>query len=364
MSTAAVEPLPRRSRIHLSLLRPEDADQQRVTELLEKASRTFALTIPMLPQPLRHAMGVAYLLMRNADTLEDAAEHSRERRIAMLTRFSMLLRSPDRGEAHRFVDAVSDFDSDPDYLEVLEATPFLLGQLAAMPDGTEQIICDHVDRVAAHMAFWVSRHDADGHLQLERVRELEEYCYGVAGIVGEMITDLVSEYDPSLDRQRLLAMHANAVDFGIGLQLTNVLKDSWRDAQEGRRYLPARFVKFDGTDRPGSLRPLVAMAMHRLDRGIEYTAAIPYDHAGIRNFCLIALALAAASLSAVHEREAQLLAGTEVKIDRGQVASLIARSAQVVRDNDQMRAFWAELHHLPTAGQAPTSRPPSLPSAG
>ena len=40
--------------------------------LLEKTSRTFALTVPLLPEPTRCEVTVAYLLFRVADTLEDA----------------------------------------------------------------------------------------------------------------------------------------------------------------------------------------------------------------------------------------------------------------------------------------------------
>jgi len=363
MNPALIERPTDSRRRHLSVVHPDPSAQRRVAELLGMASRTFALTIPMLPQPLRHAMGVAYLLMRNADTLEDAAEHSRETRIALLTRFSILMRSGGRSEVQRFAHAVAEFTAPPDYLEVLAATPFLMEQLDAMPEATARVIRAHVERVCSHMSFWVGRHDHEGRLQLERVRELQDYCYGVAGIVGEMITDLLFLYDPSLDRLRLLSMHANAVDFGIGLQLTNVLKDSWRDAQEGRRYLPARFVSFDGADPPGSLLPLVEMAMDRLDRGIEYTAAIPYDHAGVRNFCLVALVLAAASLTAVRAREAEVLTGVDVKIDRATVASLVAAAADCAGSNERMRELWAELRGLGGAGSIP-SLPAALPSVG
>ncbi len=61
-------------------------------DLLEKGSRTFALTIPLLPPPLRDAMGVAYLLMRAADTLEDTEGWSREHRIDCLLRFATITR--------------------------------------------------------------------------------------------------------------------------------------------------------------------------------------------------------------------------------------------------------------------------------
>jgi len=53
-------------------------------DLLEKTSRTFALSIPMLPEPTRRHVGIAYLLFRIADTFEDAARWPRDRRLAAL----------------------------------------------------------------------------------------------------------------------------------------------------------------------------------------------------------------------------------------------------------------------------------------
>jgi hypothetical protein len=68
---------------------------QRIDELLEKTSRTFALSIPLLPQPTRRQLGVAYLLFRIADTFEDAVDWPNDRRIAALREFEDLLKIPE-----------------------------------------------------------------------------------------------------------------------------------------------------------------------------------------------------------------------------------------------------------------------------
>src|SRR3954469_4583605 len=57
-------------------------------DLLVKTSRTFALAIPMLPEPTRREVGVAYLLFRIADTFEDATTWPRAERIAALHAFA------------------------------------------------------------------------------------------------------------------------------------------------------------------------------------------------------------------------------------------------------------------------------------
>ena len=57
-----------------------------LANLLEKTSRTFALSIPVLPEPTRREVMIAYLLFRIADTFEDAAHWTPEDRIAAIAR--------------------------------------------------------------------------------------------------------------------------------------------------------------------------------------------------------------------------------------------------------------------------------------
>ena len=69
------------------------------------------------------------------------------------------------------------------------------------------------------------------------VADLRTYCYAVAGIVGELCTELFVATTPQLQ-----PAHAQLVRFGIafgeGLQLDNILKDEDGDALVGRRYVP------------------------------------------------------------------------------------------------------------------------------
>src|SRR5438477_258431 len=66
---------------------------------------------------------------------------------------------------------------------------------------------------------------------------LRAYCYAVAGIVGEMLTELFVLGRPGMQAVAGdLRKHAAA--FGEGLQLVNILKDARPDAVEGRTFLP------------------------------------------------------------------------------------------------------------------------------
>lgn len=220
-----------------------DADRSPDLDLLlEKTSRTFALSIPLLPEPTRREVTVAYLLFRIADTFEDAAAWPRERRIRALGDFAELLES-DAGVALERAGelARSWTEGEPSehqgYLELLADTPFVVRHYQELSPQARRTVGHHTRRTAEGMARFVARTDDTGHLELDDEADLVDYCYVVAGIVGEMLTDLFL-----LDRAALEpdagALRERAARFGEALQLVNILKDSDADAREGRRFLP------------------------------------------------------------------------------------------------------------------------------
>ena len=108
------------------------ATLDRMQTLLIAASRTFALNIPMLPSPLVEAVTLGYLLFRNADTIEDAYLWPKERRIAELERFIAVVNRPDDLEmAHEFAARYvgEELIQDPNHVELLRQTPFIMEQL-------------------------------------------------------------------------------------------------------------------------------------------------------------------------------------------------------------------------------------------
>jgi farnesyl-diphosphate farnesyltransferase len=215
-----------------------------IEDLLQKTSRTFALTIPFLPAPTRAEVELAYLLFRIIDTFEDARLWEPRRRIEALRRFSDLLeREPAASEPLARECAASPPVTHDGYLELLAKMPSVLGQFASLRAPARALIRRHVIRSAERMASWVGRCAPDGKLSLLTLDDLSDYCYSVAGIVGEMLTELYLFGRPELDAAAA-ELRACAPDFGEGLQLVNILKDAQRDEEEGRTYLP-KLAKLD-----------------------------------------------------------------------------------------------------------------------
>ena len=169
-------------------------------DLLVKTSRTFALSIPLLEEPTRDQVTVAYLLFRIADTFEDAAAWTRAERIAALREFAELVARGERGDAAGAARswAKAGPTGHAGYLELLEATPVVLDALERMQPSAREPVRRHTVRTALGMAAFVQRADESGVLRLATLTDLRDYCYVVAGIVGEMLTDLFLA-DPRLD---------------------------------------------------------------------------------------------------------------------------------------------------------------------
>ena len=277
-------------------------------DLLERTSRTFALTIPLLEEPLRRQVTIAYLLFRIADTLEDADLLGRDDRVALLQRFGGLLQG-ERTEAMRvryFVEACRKTPptADADCKELLAASPEVFAALDATGAAASDVR-RHLTRTVGKMVGFVKRADEKGALALRDARDLREYCYAVAGIVGEMLCDLVVRDEPKLAAVRG-KLDSDAGLFGEGLQLVNILKDADADAKQGRVYVPRDVPRVE----------VFELATEDLEKAKRYLRTLHAAKArrGTLAFHALPVRLAVATLEAIKAR------GAGAKVSREDVA--------------------------------------------
>lgn len=283
----------------------------RLKELLERTSRTFALTIPLLDEPLRAQVRVAYLLFRIVDTLEDADRLPRNHRLARLHDFAAILGTPRADSIESFVASVTDMPptANADYAELLHETAGVLATLEALGPAPHEVIRRHLIRTALRMASFVARADERGSLALSDLDDLRAYCYAVAGVVGEMLTELVLLAEPRLAPAKA-SLGADTVAFGEALQLTNILKDAAADQKEGRTYVPPTL------DRSA----VFALATEDLARARRYITTLHAHGAsrGILAFHALPVRLAESTLAKLRTE------GPGAKISREEVAKAIA----------------------------------------
>ncbi len=291
-------------------------------DLLLRTSRTFALSIPRLPEPTRSEVRIAYLLFRIADTFEDAAPWPRERRLQALEDLCGLLEDPEATDlgtvARRCADAWTAGEppsAHEGYMDLLGATPEVIEAFTALSASARREVAVHTARTARGMKEFVRRHDGRGRLRLGDLNDLQGYCYVVAGIVGEMLTELFLLATPALGDTGD-ALRERAARFGEALQLVNILKDSADDEREGRSYLPAAVPR----------ERVFSLARRDLEVAGEYVARLQRGGAprGVVAFTALPVELAWRTLDRVEE------AGPGSKLPRAEVVAVVARvEAQV-----------------------------------
>lgn len=277
--------------------------------LLVRTSRTFALSIPVLPEPTRGEVTVAYLMFRIADTLEDATLWPPAKKVDELGRLAELLNRPSTEQARALA---ARWIEDPPlrhegYLELLAELPAVLEANLSLSEAARVLVSRHTLRTIERMSAFVSKEE-DDVLQLRDLEDLRAYCYAVAGIVGEMLTELFL-----LGREELSTvaplLRRDAGTFGEALQLVNILKDSASDASEGRRYLP-------GKAEPAEILALARRDLECAGRYSQrlYEAGAPR---GVVEFTLLPVLLAWATLDRV-EKE-----GPGSKLTRDEVHEIV-----------------------------------------
>lgn len=291
---------------------PDPVSAEQLDRLLEKTSRTFALSIPLLPEPTRREVGLAYLLFRIADTFEDAECWDVARQLLALEAFADLVEQPAPDATHLL--AVEWLREPPvqhgGYLELLREVPWVLSAFHQLRPAAREIIGAQTVRTARGMAAFVARKGTDETLELMDLADLKTYCYVVAGIVGEMLTELFllgrEELQPVAETLR-----GRAVAFGEALQLVNILKDSAGDAAHGRNFLPASLPRSE----------VFALARRDLESARAYVRALQEAGAdrGIVAFTALPVRMAGASLDRVEE------AGPGAKLSRPEVFGIIER---------------------------------------
>lgn len=321
------------------------SDRTFCVEMLPKVSRTFAICIRLLPSDLTHSVLIAYLLCRIADTIEDSSTLSGAEKSRLLDHFTQCLDASESAttplrEAFRH-------PSSNDELLAREAD-IVLREFEQLSHRSRDAIRPWVQEMGSGMAeFALRKADSDqAHIEaLSTVEELDRYCYYVAGTVGHLLTELFCIHAGCEKQPRHTKLESLATSFGLGLQLTNIIKDVADDRRRGWVFVPQELCQLAGITpqqlhderyRQSARRVMVLMIekakLHLLD-ALEYTTTIPRRQYGIRLFCLSALYFAVRTLRLAARNDRLLDPQHKVKITRGQVYRTLVAARLVAPSN-------------------------------
>ncbi len=304
------------------------AYQQRI---LPEVSRTFALTIPQLPPELHPVIANAYLLCRIADTIEDDPGLTPEDKSRFQAQFVAAIAGHEKPHAFA-IELASRLSAVtlPAERELVANSAKVLRYTHTLDPLQRGALLNCVSIMCRGMGKFQRSASLAG---LPTLNDLDQYCYFVAGVVGEMLTELFCHYDRRIEARRdALVRLASA--FGQGLQLTNIIKDVWEDRARGVCWWPREVFAAEGIELANletaraqkpfgrALGRLVGVAHGHLHHALSYTLCIPRDQTGIRRFCLWAIGLAILTLQNVQQHH-DYRQGGQVKVTRRRMWRMI-----------------------------------------
>lgn len=307
--------------------------------LLESNSRSFFLTLKILPRKMRRSVGLLYLLARVADTIADSKT----------------------GEVDLLLDALAAWDAATD--ERQHEVPDLsqLAQLQTL--NSERVLLEKAD-LAVHALSSTSgadlammrtclkiiiggqsldlrrfgpSNDQDEISALDDDAALDDYAYRVAGSVGEFWTEM-SRHHMFPMRQSLHdeAWMKDGVRFGKALQMTNILRDIPEDLRFGRCYIPRPRLDAVGLTpedlrNPGSMESfqpvfnaLLDLTDGHLEAAVRYTLQLPGQSRRLRVACMLPIIIGQRTVDLLRTSNV-LDPDHRVKVDRAEIKGILRR---------------------------------------
>lgn len=163
-------------------------------------AKNFYYAFKTLPPQKRRAIYAAYAFCRICDDIADE-DHTLESKRAMLADTRLAFR-----------DAQHNASADPVFLALQDAA-----KTFDIPQNYFEQIVEGVEMDLSWSRF-------------RNFEELRTYCYKVASVVGLVCIQVFGYEDPNAKTY--------AIDLGLAMQLTNILRDVKEDADLGRIYIP------------------------------------------------------------------------------------------------------------------------------
>lgn len=293
---------------------------------LNRVSRSFAFCIANLRSPMRAWVGLTYLLCRVLDTVEDAPWKSSEQQIRQFQQFDQFLMT--KPTAQQVKEWARCFPSDiPDGEKMLlEDSHLLFMDIHDSPESIREIVAGMVKKMSQGMRRFSERRGLHqtNRLRLSSLDEVNEYCFFVAGVVGEALAQILAQVEPRF--QVFKTRIRDAHHFGLFLQKVNILKDQNVDSAEGRDFV------FDRT----AVRSSMSLDAYGAFRFLN---DIPLHQREFRQFCAWSFFLGLASLPLI---ESAFLRGSSGKLSREDAEEIFDQITLWIDDPNLVKQHYVE----------------------
>ena len=314
----------------------QGAEKVLLQHILKNVSRSFYLSLRVLPGSVRKQVSLAYLFCRVADTIADTPIFPRCQRLQILQAFrkQFLLNHPSCEDLKQLQAVLLSQRARQEEHQLLHHLPDCFHLFEGLSEVDQQLVRELVLTLTRGMEMdlnYFPGETASTAQALPDLATLDLYTYYVAGVVGEFWTKIHKVHMQTWQPHEFQTLCALGVRFGKGLQMTNILKDLGKDLSLGRCYLPREQleqlkVRLEELTKPLAiqrLRPLITQltwqALDHLDQACQYVLQLPRHAVRLRLSCMWPLLFAVQTLEVVCRSEALLYSEARVKISRGAV---------------------------------------------
>jgi len=299
--------------------------------IMQKVSRSFALTIPLLDKRIREPVMITYLQDRLLDSFEDEGDLNTAKRKKYMDKVVKLF-DPElennkedkliqeiKEEASEFENSVKQLVVNNDKLKTCFNT---------LEDNVQEISFRWLSEMNEGMKYYLDK-------PVETFSELNEYCYYVAGTVGGFLTDLIIEMG-DITGENKKVLEKNFVESGLFLQKVNIIRDIKLDIiNHKKHYWPLKelaITESEIIDRDNEKRALEALdkmvqdVKRHTKALVDYYQAIPEEWNGYKKFYSVNNAMGYATLELVENNPDLFYLDKKLKIKKTKVLKILAVS--------------------------------------
>lgn len=306
-------------------------------ELLPKVSRSFALAIEALPEPVRAYICTSYLLCRIVDTIEDHPTLADKPKY--FDQFDGCLLKIEEWDTLDF-SALESMNPPQSWdAELVKESRAVFELMHSYPEPVRDILKRNVHEMSVGMRDYTAR-GGQSAIELDDTADLDRYCYYVAGTVGNLLTEVFAYHCGITDPEWIKKQKERGYHFAQGLQKVNIIKDVAADFGRGSVFVPRQWLKRFGLVQAdlvqgaqgGGLKPEVRQLLYyfiehateHLEKARDYILNLPGDQKGIRLFCIWPYTMALDTLRLAAAKDGLFTADHEIKVPRSQMFRMMA----------------------------------------
>ena len=219
-------------------------------QVLSRVSRSFDLSIRLLPPALQAPVAIGYLLARATDTVADTSTLPLAERQILLDQMTQSIVRPVSNEAgqqklKQLCEAFAAQQTDPSERALMWALPDCLPLLRTLSEADQASVRSVLGHITQGQHLDMARF-GPGLNALKTEAELADYTWLVAGCVGEFWTELCGRHLPGYSQLPQAEMMRIGREYGMGLQRLNIIRDAGADLANGRCYWPEESLALAG----------------------------------------------------------------------------------------------------------------------